>query len=266
MVKFGCTSLGSYPDAINSIGINNLDTYEVCGERGRYPSTYININGIPVSIHGPFYVSLTNPDKLESNINYICGMANAATAIGADRILVHSSLSRSTNRVKDLDTVISQLNIILDKLNSINFKGKLMIENPGRASYIGGKLPELIKIIEEVDGIIPCIDIGHLCSASVGAVRGRKLYDTVFNIIAKYFGDAFLLNDIHFHFSQQAYNDNGELKHMNLNEGYLPEYEPFIDSLVELGPNCNNRVICESRTNLISDALTLKEYYYNKIR
>ena len=265
MVKFGCTSLGSYPDAIATARLNKLDVYEVACERARYPRSHVNTCGILVSIHGPYFISLTNNDKYIDNLNYVCRLVNAASQIGADRVIIHSSLS--TRKVSDYEVIVAHLSNFIDNIPELKRGSiKIALENPGNTNVYGSDLSELLKVIATVPQIIPCIDVGHVSSASRGACRGRRYYEDIFNAMLRYFGEDYVMNSLHFHMSQQEFVNKGELRHANFGDGYLPEIEPFIEFLVSLGKKCNARVICESKSNLIKDTLTMKNKYLSLIR
>lgn len=265
MVKFGCTALGSYPDAITATRLNKLDTYEVACERAKYPRSHVNTGGVLVSIHGPFFISLTNNDKYTDNLSHVGRLVNAASQIGADRVVIHSSLS--TRKVSDYEVIVAHLSNFIDRIPELKRGSiKIALENPGNNNIYGSDLSELLKVIATVPQIIPCIDIGHVSSASRGACRGRRYYEDIFDAMLCYFGDDYVMNNLHFHMSQQEFGDKGEIRHANFGDGYLPEVDPFIKFLASLGKRCNARVICESKSNLIKDALTMKNKYLSLIR
>lgn len=262
MVKFGCTALGNLDDAINTINRCGLDCYEVAGERGSYPRYISNFSkslNVPLSMHGCFYLSLTNPNKLSNNLTYVEKAIECAKLIGVDRIIFHAGCSNSNDRINDLRTVIKSLNHITSRVSMGNVK--IAIENTGKKDLIG-TVNEVIVIVKNTEHTIPCIDIGHDFSKSIGANKGYDHYCSLFECIDTCLGTEQLMN-MHYHYSKQSYNDRGEIKHLNFSDACELEPNDFIRALKTLGSDCNSRVICESATDLVKDALTMKEMYLN---
>jgi deoxyribonuclease-4 len=237
-------------------------TDETFGEIGREADKY----NITVSLHAPYYISLTSLDleKRLNSINYIKSSLNAARLMNAYIIVVHpgtaTKISRSDAMDLSKDTLYKTFEAIeADPVLSRNTVC-IGLETMGQLNQLG-TVDEIIELCKMNPGLLkPVVDFGHVNSRNIGGYfNGPDDYGRLFDTIAQNFDDETAMN-LHCHFSKIEYTKVGEKKHLTFaDDVYGPAFEPFIEALAKysLTPN----VICESDGTMAEDALAMKHYY-----
>ena len=119
-----------------------------------------------------------------------------------------------------------------------------------------GDLKELIKLSQEFDQVMPCIDFSHLYAKTIGKNNTYSEFKSILVEIEKELGKK-ALNDMHIHIAGIEYGEKGEKNHLILQESKF-NYKDLLKALKEL--KCKGVVTCES-PNIEKDALLLKKTY-----
>ena len=119
-----------------------------------------------------------------------------------------------------------------------------------------GDLNETLKMAEEIEGVLPCIDFSHLHSRSVGGFNSYAEFKTQLQEVERVLGKTGLQN-MHIHLSGINYGPKGERNHLNLKESDM-NYKDLLKVLKEF--KVKGALICES-PNIEEDALLLKKTY-----
>ncbi|MBR7072359.1 MAG: TIM barrel protein [Eubacterium sp.] len=257
------------PDYLNEMG---LDAFEYqCGrgvnigeEKARQLGEKAAKSGITLSLHAPYYISMSSIDeeKRLNSINYILASARAAYAMGADRIIVHTGSCGKISREEALKLAKDTMKLSLEALDRENL-GHIHIcpETMGKVNQLG-TLDEVLSLCELDKRLIPCIDFGHLNARDLGFFKSFSDYESVFCAIGERLG-AERLKSFHSHFSKIEYTAGGERRHLTFADTvYGPDFEPVMELA---GKYCEStRFICESDGTQAEDAKTMKEYYNSK--
>jgi deoxyribonuclease-4 len=223
-------------------------------------------HNIALSIHAPYYISLTtdDPQKKENNLRYLRESAHAATKMGASRIVFHSgSVNKKSDRRDAFKTAYDALEYIIDTLNSEGYQHLTFCpETMGKLNQLGN-LEEVLEFCKISDNILPCIDFGHLNSRLQGSIVTIEDYERIFDKISENIGEE-KARIIHCHFSKIEYGKGGEKKHLTFADTeYGPNYEPLIKLLYER--NYTPTIICESAGTQAEDAQTMA-MAYNRLK
>ncbi len=70
-------------------------------------------HGVRISLHAPYYISLTNPERTQQNIDYVRKSVQVASWMGARRIVVHTGAIMKMTRKQALQNAIDTVNAIL---------------------------------------------------------------------------------------------------------------------------------------------------------
>ena len=106
----GYRKTSQMPEYLEKMGLNAFE-YQ-CGrgvrisrEAARELGDLSREKGIVLSLHAPYFISLSSPEeeKRDKSIDYILQSAVAADAMGADRIVVHSGSCSKMTRDQALD-------------------------------------------------------------------------------------------------------------------------------------------------------------------
>lgn len=257
------------PDYLNEMG---LDAFEYqCGrgvnigeEKARQLGEKAAKSGISLSLHAPYYISMSSIDeeKRLNSINYILASARAADAMGADRIIVHTGSCGKISREEALKLAKDTMKLSLEALDRENL-GHIHIcpETMGKVNQLG-TLDEVLSLCELDKRLIPCIDFGHLNARDLGFFKSFSDYESVFCAIGERLGEE-RLKSFHSHFSKIEYTAGGEKRHLTFADTvYGPDFEPVMELA---GKYCEStRFICESDGTQAEDAKTMKEYYNSK--
>lgn len=128
-------------------------------------------------------------------------------------------------------------------------------EISGKLSQFGD-LKELIKLSQEIDQLLPCIDFSHLYARTIGKNNTSQEFKQVLTQLEKHLGKT-AINNMHIHISGIAFGDKGEKNHLMLSESKF-NYKDLIKVLKEY--KCKGVVTCESPI-VEKDALLLQKTY-----
>lgn len=245
-----------------------LDTFEYqCGrgvnigqESAATLGTLAAEAGITLSIHAPYYISLSSSDeqKRKNSARYLLQSAAAARAMGARRIVFHPG-SASPNRGQALALAKETLGYCLARLDEAGY-GDLTFcpETMGKQGQLGS-LDEVMELCELDERLVPCIDFGHLNARSQGGMKKTEDYAGVLDTIANRLG-AERGRTFHAHFSKIEYTAGGEKRHLTFEDTVFgPDPRPLMELVARrrLAPV----LICESDGTQAEDAAEMKRMY-----
>jgi deoxyribonuclease-4 len=212
--------------------------------------------GVRLSVHAPYYINLNSrdPEKLRTSRERLLKAAHVGAACGARDVVFHAAFYHDDAPEAVYKRVRSQLQRILEQLRAEGPDICLRPETMGRSSQFGS-LQEVLRLSTELDGVRPCVDVGHLHARS-GAFNTYCEFASVLSQVKQALGQA-ALKTMHMHVEGIAYGHAGERKHLVLADSDL-RYRELLQACADWG--VRGTVICES-PNLEEDALLLKRYY-----
>lgn len=219
-------------------------------------------NGITLSLHAPYFISLSGieKEKRDKSIDYILQSASAATKMGAERIVIHSGSCAKLTREAALelakDTLIrAREAAVSEGFAHIHFCPETM----GKINQLGN-LEEVLSLCELDDTFIPCIDFGHLNARTLGEVNSKDAFEYILSSIENRLGSD-RLKCFHSHFSKIEYTQKGgELRHLTFEDTVFgPDYEPLMELVAK--KNLSPTFICESAGTQSFDSLAMKKSY-----
>lgn len=220
--------------------------------------------GISLSLHAPYYISLSGVEKETrlKSVGYIMQSLQAAYAMGAKTIVVHSGSAGKISRQQAMDLARDTLEKVAEQVSMTPFKDIAVgLETMGKKNQLG-TLDEVITLCKTDKIFRPVVDFGHINAFNLGqAFKCREDYEKVFITIADKLGDDYA-NYLHCHFSKIEYTAGGEKRHLDLDDTqYGPDYEPLIEAIYKL--KLSPTIISESCGYMDRDALRMKQYYNN---
>lgn len=256
------------PDYIVKMG---LDCYEYqCGrgvnigeEKARLLGKKASAAGIGLSLHAPYYISMSSveEEKRKNSVNYILASARAVNAMGGNRIVVHTGSCGKISREEALALAKDTMRMALDALDSEGLSEiHICPETMGKVNQLG-TLDEVLELCLLDERLIPCIDFGHLNARDLGCLKEFYDYENIFIKIRDRLGTD-RLKSFHSHFSKIEYTTGGEKRHLTFEDTvYGPDYEPVMELVLKYG--CDPTFICESAGTQAEDAKKMKDYYYS---
>ncbi|MGN0642829.1 MAG: TIM barrel protein [Huintestinicola sp.] len=256
------------PEYLNKFGLDHFE-YQ-CGqgvrvseESAREIGEALKKGGISVSIHAPYFISLSSveEEKRLNSINYILASAKAAKAMGAQRIVIHSGSCAKISREEALTLAKDTMKLARQALISEGLEDIICCpETMGKVNQLG-TLEEVLEICTADESFIPCIDFGHLNARTFGGIKSAADYEKMLDMVENKLGHD-RLAVFHSHFSKIMFtNPGGEKKHLTFdaNEGFGPDFEPLMELVYAKG--LSPIFVCESAGTQTEDAKTMKDYY-----
>lgn len=214
-------------------------------------------HGILMSLHAPYYISLsgTDTEKRLKSIDYIKASVEAAECLFADTIVIHSGSAAKISRKEAMSLARDTLEKTAEAVGDTCVK--LGLETMGKQNQLG-TLDEVIELCRISPKFVPVVDFGHLNARECGGVfPDEESYYRVFEKIGEALSDDIAKN-LHCHFSQIEFTGAGEKRHLTFADSeYGPFFEPLAKVIVK--NNLSPRIICESAGTMAEDALTMKK-------
>ncbi|RMF55027.1 hypothetical protein D6745_03340 [Candidatus Woesearchaeota archaeon] len=212
---------------------------------------------VKLSAHGPYYINLNSPEKekVGASRTRIYQTAKIAYLCGASTITFHAAYYMKTSREKVYDVVKAQLKKIISQLKDEGISIWVRPETTGKETQFG-TVQELVRLSQELDMVMPCVDFAHLHARSVGKFNTYDEFAGVLNELEKGLGRN-ALDNMHIHISGINYGEKGEKNHLILEESdfnYAELMRAFKDFRIK------GIVICES-PNIEQDAMLMQKTY-----
>ncbi|HWN21634.1 MAG TPA: TIM barrel protein [Gaiellaceae bacterium] len=173
-----------------------------------------------ISIHAPlagFMGHLDLGKKYRMAVGMLDHTAGLAAACGAEVVVFHPGFLLGRERQDALDAVVEQLGLLGERLEG---KGRLVpfgVEVMGRVRDLGS-LDDVIELAARVPFVRPVLDFAHMHATSDGAYTESEAF-----VVALEAADGVLEPGapFHIHFSDIAYANRNETKHLPYGEGTL---------------------------------------------
>ena len=216
---------------------------------------------IALSLHAPYFISLSAPDRerIGKSIGYILASAKAANAMGASRIVVHCGGLCGLTREQALENTVENLKEALCRLSLEGLSGiTLCIETMGRINVLG-TTAEVARICSADERLLPCVDFGHVNARTKGGISTVSDVNRELLTLEGILGFE-RVKKLHIHFSRIEFSNGGEVRHLTYDdERFGPDFHPVAEALALRG--YEPVVICESAGTQAEDALTLKNIW-----
>src|SRR3989344_9162331 len=212
---------------------------------------------VALTAHASYYINLNSDDKQKAGASKsrIIQAAKIAYLSGGYSVCFHPGYYMKSTSEQAYEMFKKEMKYVMEKLKEEGIKIWVRPETTGKVSQIGN-FEECIKISQEFDNILPCIDFAHLHSRSNGKFNTHEEFKEILTRYEKALGKKALEN-MHIHMSGINYGEKGEKNHLELKDSDM-NYRDLMKALKEF--RCRGVVISES-PNLETDALLMKKTY-----
>ena len=184
---------------------------------------------VTLSVHAPLAAFMGHVDrgkKFKMALGMLDHTAGLAQQLGADVVVIHPGFLLGREREEAIEQVVAHLGEIGGRLEA---KGRLVpfgVEVMGRVRELG-TLDDVLEIASRVDFVRPVLDFAHMHATSDGAYTDVESFASALEA-----ADEVMEPDapFHIHFSDIAYANRNETKHLPYGEGSL-RVEPLRDAL-----------------------------------
>lgn len=197
---------------------------------------------VSLSVHGVYYINFNSPraDVVEQSREWVRVQARSAWAAGATDLVFHPAFMHDDGEDTVFERVRRHLSELAQELREADVGVALRPETTGKPTAFG-TLDQILALVDEVDGVEPCIDFAHIHARNNG---GWNTYDGFRRILDRtqaVLGDAALRN-LHLHFSGIDYTEAGEQNHLLLDDSDM-RWEELLQALVDV--DAAGVLICE---------------------
>ena len=261
------TGKGSYDKAFDILEELNLDGMElefVHGVRISDKSKEIVKSkrvekNLILTAHAPFYINLNSAeeDKIEASVQRIIETGLAAKDTGAFSITFHAAYYMKQDKEEVYQKIKSKIALISELFIKEGINVWIRPETTGKATQ-WGDLEEIIRLSNEFENVLPCVDFSHLHARTAGEYNTYDEFCSILEKMGKEIG-TYALENFHGHLAGIDYGDKGEKKHLILQDSDM-NYKDLLKALKEF--NVKGALVCES-PNIEDDAIIMKKYYYS---
>jgi deoxyribonuclease-4 len=213
-------------------------------------------NKVVLTAHAPYYINLNSLDKktITDSVKRILETARIADAAGAYSITFHAAYFMGQDPVKVYANVMDEVKGIVKTLQGESIKLWIRPETTGKATQLGS-LKETIKLSQDVEQVLPCVDFAHL-HARTGKQNTYQEFNDILAELEKSLGRT-VLDNMHIHMSGIEYTAKGERNHLELKDSDM-NYKDLMKAFRDY--KIKGVVISES-PNIEADALLMKKEY-----
>ena len=202
--------------------------------------------GIVLSVHAPiagFMGHVERDKKQRMAVGMLDHSAGIAKAAGAELVVFHPGFLLGRTRAQAIKSICEQLSELRERLEAKDRAVPFGVEVMGRVREIGS-LEDVVKIAGRCGWVRPVLDFAHMHATSDGAYLDVEPFAAALEA-----ADAVLepKAPFHIHFSDIAYANRNETKHLPYGEGTL-RAEPLRKALRRF----------KRRATVISEAPDLK--------
>lgn len=212
---------------------------------------------IVLTAHAPYYINLLSgeEEKVEASIKRILDTARVAYEAKGYSIVFHAAYYGRVFKEEAYKLVRDRVRSVVKILTNEGVRIWVRPETTGKASQFGD-LEETIRLSEDIEGVLPCVDFSHIHARFNGKFNTYEEFSQILTEIERRLGRE-ALNNMHMHFSGIEYGKSGEIRHLNLEESDF-EYR----SLARCWKDFNVRGVAISESpNIEKDAILMKSVY-----
>jgi deoxyribonuclease IV len=185
---------------------------------------------VALSVHAPLFGFMGHVEpsgrKFTSAVGALDRSAGISAACGAEVVVFHPGFLLERSREDAIDAVVEQLGTLRERLEGKGRAVPFGVEVMGRVRDLGS-LDDVLEISRRTSWVRPVLDFAHMHATSDGAYTEVEPFATALEA-----ADAVLelRAPFHIHFSDIAFANRNETKHLPYGEGTL-RADPLADAL-----------------------------------
>ena len=210
---------------------------------------------VVLTCHASYFINLNavEKEKREASRKRLLAACRTAALCGGYSTCVHAGAYLKSTKEQAYAQVKKQLEWVTQELRDEGLKIWTRPETAGKFSQFG-TMEELLKLSQEVEGVLPCIDWGHLRATT--QQNSYEAFSKVLEQVEKTLGKKALQN-MHSHVEGIAFGPKGEKNHTILKDSDF-KFKPLMQAFKDF--SVRGVVTCES-PNLETDALLLQKTF-----
>jgi deoxyribonuclease-4 len=209
-------------------------------------------NDIALSVHAPLFGFMGHVEpsgrKFSSAVGALDRSAGIAAASGSEVVVFHPGFLLERAREDAIAAVVEQLGTLRERLEQKDRAVPFGVEVMGRVRDLGS-LDDVLEISRRTRWVRPVLDFAHMHATSDGAFLDVEPFADALAAVDDVLEDG---APFHIHFSDIAFANRNETKHLPYGEGTL-RAEPLHDALARFERPAT--VISESPDEASSQAI-----------
>jgi deoxyribonuclease-4 len=185
---------------------------------------------IALSVHAPLFGFMGHVEasgrKFSSAVGALDRSAGIAAASGAAPVVFHPGFLLERSREAALDSVVEQLGTLRERLEGKDRAVPFGVEVMGRVRDLGS-LDDVLEISRRTGWVRPVLDFAHMHATSDGAYLETERFAEALEAADEVLEPG---APFHVHFSDIAFANRNETKHLPYGEGTL-RAEPLREAL-----------------------------------
>ena len=156
-------------------------------------------HNVALTVHAPYYVNLNSSekDKVQASKERILKAARIGHIAGAKSITFHAAFYQGHDHEEVYRTVVDELKEIRRIMDDEGLLMDLRPETTGSPTQFG-TVAEILRLSQDIPGVLPCVDFSHLHARSNGAYNTYEEYARVLESIQTELGKE-ALGKMHMH-------------------------------------------------------------------
>ncbi len=211
--------------------------YVMADEEAQFIKDYSKENDVELHVHAPYYINLAGDEETDLSFEKVLFSARLAEKMGAKTVVTHPGYYGELSERKTLKRIIKNTKKLQSLFKKEKLKTKIGLETMGKQKVFGS-IDEIVEVCNNVKGMIPAIDMGHIHARGNGCLKERKDFEEVFQKLKPLKLKHYLI-----HLTGVLYEKGNEYYHLPIKKGDMP-LAPLID--VILDNNYNVTFISES--------------------
>ncbi len=211
--------------------------YAMKDEEAQFIKDYSKENDVELHVHAPYYINLAGDEEADLSFEKILFSARLAEKMGAKTVVTHPGYYGKLSERKTLKRIIKNTKKLQSLFKKEKLKVKIGLETMGKQKVFGS-IDEIVEVCNNVKGVIPAIDMGHIHARCNGCLKDRENFEEVFQKLK-------LLRLKHYliHLTGVLYENGNEYYHLPIKKGDMP-LAPLIEIILD--NNYNVTFISES--------------------
>jgi deoxyribonuclease IV len=185
---------------------------------------------VALSVHAPLFGFMGHVEpsgrKFSSAVGALDRSAGIAAACGAELVVFHPGFLLGRTREAALDAVVEQLETLRERLAGKDRAVPFGVEVMGRVRDLGS-LDDVVEISRRLGWVRPVLDFAHMHATSDGAYLDQERFEEALASADEVLEPG---APFHVHFSDIAFANRNETKHLSYGEGTL-RAEPLREAL-----------------------------------
>lgn len=211
--------------------------YVMDDEEAFFMKEYSQENDVELHVHAPYYINLAGDEEIKLSIEKVMSSTHLANKMGAKTVVIHPGFYGEKSDSETLKLIVKNTQTLSDLMTEESLDVKLGLETMGKQKVFGS-LDEIVKVCQQVPGVLPVIDIGHIHARGNGCLQEQKDFEEIFDKLSVLDLDHYLI-----HVTGVLYENGNEQYHLPVKKGDMP-IGPFIDTILD--HNYNVTLISES--------------------